>query len=60
MCEYCEEGEPMQPRIIDGMDGWPEIYIEGDDLIFVNGNEECIFAINVCPICRRKLRSDAE
>ena len=60
MCEYCEEGEPMQPRIIDSMDGWPEIYIEGGDLIFANGNEECMFAVNACPICGRGLRGDAE
>jgi len=60
MCDYCEKGEPMQPRVIDGMDGWPEIYIEGGDLIFANGNEECVFAVNICPMCGRKLRGDAE
>lgn len=60
MCDYCENGEPMQPRVIDGMDGWPEIYIEGGDLIFANGNEECVFAVNACPMCGRELRGDAQ
>lgn len=56
MCEYCEYCEPIQPRIIDGMSGWPEIYIEHCDLIFTDGNDECVFTVNNCPMCGRDLR----
>ena len=58
VCKYCEYGEPIQPRVIDGMDGWPEIYVEGEDLIFTNGNDECVFNTNYCPMCGAKLRKD--
>ena len=58
-CEDCEYGEPIQPRIIDGMDGWPEIYVEGKDLIFINGNDECVFNASYCPMCGRELGGDA-
>lgn len=58
-CEYCEHGEPIQPRIIDGMGGWPEIYVEGKDLIFTNGNDECVFNASYCPMCGRELGGDA-
>lgn len=56
-CKYCENTEPMQPRIIDGMSGWPEIYIEGIDLVFTDGNDECVFTARFCPMCGDELKA---
>lgn len=57
MCEYCEFGKPMMPRVID-MDGDPELVIENSELFFDDGNDEAVFKINNCPMCGRDLRSE--
>lgn len=50
-CRFCKYGDPMQARIIDGESGWPEFCIEGGDLVYTNGNYECVFSVNYCPMC---------
>ena len=57
-CEYCEHGEPMQARIIDGESGWPEIYVENSDLVYTNGNYECVFSAKFCPMCGADLQKE--
>ena len=51
MCEYCECGEMMYPRVADGEYDYVEAFVENSDLIVVIGNYDVVFDINYCPIC---------
>lgn len=58
MCEYCEFGKPMMPRIVD-MEGYPELVVEHGELFFDSGNDEAVFRIKHCPMCGRALAGEA-
>ncbi len=55
VCKYCEHGEPMYPRVVDGEIDHMEIIVENDRMIVELGNEDAVFRIKHCPMCGKGL-----
>ena len=58
-CKYCDEYTPFAPSVADvpAFDEC-EIVIENNMMTVYQGNVECTFIINNCPMCGKKLKAN--